>query len=951
MESLTFPPGELPLGTVGSNCKRRMIEMKHVMVILVALVMMAGPIASVSDTSILVDSPPSYTNVNGGPFVAISDNTIRLIDSDGTNGNMDHFIIKHTVMDSDGNTYIAGNIANDKLLLGELPIIDLNDGINRSSTHHSPVIAKMAPDGQWLWATVPVPTTGDECSNAPLSQTDGAIMGLALSHDEEELAVVGEFEGCYKLQEQTLLASGDNDNGLVLKLSATSGSLDWMVNLATQASSISTSWVRLNAVHFSSDDSTLFVGGQYSGSLPSRLMSGGKDLHSDMGSDGYIGIIDAEDGAELSQQDSCIDNDAGDISEDCGVLGYERVVSIEVDNGEVYFFTETLDSSTPFTLFGSDEMSTSSSGKRQSYAWNIQENSPYQDVSSSAITFGLDDDSNHLLHSSAVMNGVVYALIQTGSPLGYELIVGDATANTSIHITSATPSIIPYGFVQGFGTDTYVVYSTASPADYTIVSHDGVTIESSRIGGDIGFLSVESNYTQSIEINGEFDAYQALTVAGGDEYVSFFGTSASMHKAAVVAYDNDGDGIPNTQDIHINVPSHNDIDNDGIEDRDDNCRYIWNTDQLNFDSDENGDACDTDIDGDGVLNSIPLNFSDPDHDDACPYVYAGVPNDIDRDGCIDDLDADGVPDDQDLCPGHDDNIDDDLDGLADGCDDYPDDSDNDGVINSIDNCPANANANQTDMDNDELGDACDNDLDGDGINNHVPFDDSNTASDDQCPYTNASNNDDDQDGCLDSPVPNDDLDGDGVTNVNDACPGANDTADSDGDSIPDACDDDIDGDGVNNSVPLNLSDSSNDDSCPYVDATGQDEDNDGCVDQTEQGQCSTCNTTAQTGVDDATPVLDPDDTAKYVVVGGTGIVGGGLLSLLLRRLRVVGKYVDFGDGLELVRHLPKRKRKDENADHYFRRGLVRQREMTLSADKNLDDYIEGHEGKGDGTNE
>jgi hypothetical protein len=123
------------------------------------------------------------------------------------------------------------------------------------------------------------------------------------------------------------------------------------------------------------------------------------------------------------------------------------------------------------------------------------------------------------------------------------------------------------------------------------------------------------------------------------------------------------------------------------------------------------------------------------------------------------------------------------------------------------------------------------------------------------------------------------------------------------------------------------------------------------VDQTEQGQCSTCNTTAQTGVDDATPVLDPDDTAKYVVVGGTGIVGGGLLSLLLRRLRVVGKYVDFGDGLELVRHLPKRKRKDENADHYFRRGLVRQREMTLSADKNLDDYIEGHEGKGDGTNE
>ena len=73
--------------------------------------------------------------------------------------------------------------------------------------------------------------------------------------------------------------------------------------------------------------------------------------------------------------------------------------------------------------------------------------------------------------------------------------------------------------------------------------------------------------------------------------------------------------------------------------------------------------------------------------------------------------------------------------------------------------------------------------------------------------------------------------------------------------------------------------------------------------------------------------------------------------MLLRRLKNIGKYVDVGDGLELVRHLPKRKRKDGDADHYFRRGLVRQREMTLSADKNLDDYIEENDGEGDGTNE
>ena len=47
-------------------------------------------------------------------------------------------------------------------------------------------------------------------------------------------------------------------------------------------------------------------------------------------------------------------------------------------------------------------------------------------------------------------------------------------------------------------------------------------------------------------------------------------------------------------------------------------------------------------------------------------VYAGVPNDLDRNGCIDDSDADGVPDNQDLCPGHDDDVDDDADGIIDG---------------------------------------------------------------------------------------------------------------------------------------------------------------------------------------------------------------------------------------------------------------------------------------------
>ena len=102
-----------------------------------------------------------------------------------------------------------------------------------------------------------------------------------------------------------------------------------------------------------------------------------------------------------------------------------------------------------------------------------------------------------------------------------------------------------------------------------------------------------------------------------------------------------------------------------------------------------------------------------DNDDACPFVYASILNDLDGDGCVDDLDEDGVPDSQDLCPGHDDTIDNDGDGIIDGCDDYLNDSDNDGVNNSVDNCPEHPNTNQTNMDGDDKGDTCDDDIDGD----------------------------------------------------------------------------------------------------------------------------------------------------------------------------------------------------------------------------------------------
>ena len=45
--------------------------------------------------------------------------------------------------------------------------------------------------------------------------------------------------------------------------------------------------------------------------------------------------------------------------------------------------------------------------------------------------------------------------------------------------------------------------------------------------------------------------------------------------------------------------------------------------------------------------------------------------------------------------------------------------DADGVVNATDNCPSVANADQSDIDKDGAGDACDSDADGDGIANDV----------------------------------------------------------------------------------------------------------------------------------------------------------------------------------------------------------------------------------------
>jgi hypothetical protein len=104
----------------------------------------------------------------------------------------------------------------------------------------------------------------------------------------------------------------------------------------------------------------------------------------------------------------------------------------------------------------------------------------------------------------------------------------------------------------------------------------------------------------------------------------------------------------------------------------DNCPAVQNADQSDMDGDGLGDACDSDIDGDRIDDTV----------DNCRVTPNSGQQDLDGDGFGDACDVD---------------IDGDL------------------IANLVDNCALHTNPSQVDFDGDGLGDACDPDDDGDLI--------------------------------------------------------------------------------------------------------------------------------------------------------------------------------------------------------------------------------------------
>lgn len=172
--------------------------------------------------------------------------------------------------------------------------------------------------------------------------------------------------------------------------------------------------------------------------------------------------------------------------------------------------------------------------------------------------------------------------------------------------------------------------------------------------------------------------------------------------------DSDGDGVPDCADRCEGEDDRADMDGDGVPDCLDECPGEDDT----VDEDSNGipdclDACDDfrDMDGDGVPNCFDVCEGE---DDTVDNNGNGVPDCADACEDIADDDGDGVPNCFDICEDEDDRSDVDGDGVADCIDTCDDriDRDGDGISDCVDNCVTVANPNQTDSDNDTIGDAC-----------------------------------------------------------------------------------------------------------------------------------------------------------------------------------------------------------------------------------------------------
>ena len=300
------------------------------------------------------------------------------------------------------------------------------------------------------------------------------------------------------------------------------------------------------------------------------------------------------------------------------------------------------------------------------------------------------------------------------------------------------------------------------PSQWNDTDGDGCGDRSALLGGsNADSFPLDSTQCLDFDADGYGDNQTGFQP---DACITTWGNST---KGRFGCLDDDGDGWANLDDIFpLDASEHNDTDGDGVGD---------NSDWAPNDATESQDS-----DGDGVGDN-----SDDFRNDASETVDSdgdGVGDNSDafpnNAGETTDSDGDGVGDNSDAFPMNAFEIfDSDGDGVGDNSDAFPNDSnesvdtDGDGVGDNFDAFPNDANET-LDSDGDGIGDINDlcintmqnNSVDGDGCSLQQLDDDANETDDTQSNQTNATDNTNQTQELVDT-------DGDGVSDLEDNCPG------------------------------------------------------------------------------------------------------------------------------------------------------------------------------------
>ena len=258
-----------------------------------------------------------------------------------------------------------------------------------------------------------------------------------------------------------------------------------------------------------------------------------------------------------------------------------------------------------------------------------------------------------------------------------------------------------------------------------VVNEPPVAVATATPSSGIEPLAVILDGSESSDPDGTLIAYDWTWNGGGTAVGIQPQVTFSAGNYAVTLTVTDEEGGQATDVVNVQVGRDNtDTDGDGIRDVVDNCPTVANPDQsqntyyADFDEDGFGDP------GETIMGcAIPEGYVDNALDN-CPDRFSADLSDLDGDGigdaCDPDDDGDGVIDGQDCFPRDADRstgatyyADFDRDGFGDpgtfltACNQpagY--------VIDNTDNCPDVPNPNQTDVDGDGIGDACDTSVEG-----------------------------------------------------------------------------------------------------------------------------------------------------------------------------------------------------------------------------------------------